>query len=270
MLNIPKMDYAVVTKNDEYLPDVIYHILLQENINRVIIVVPPDDINQSSLEMFSKYPNVVIYYTDAKLGAARAIAIGMVETEYFVFVDGDVILPKDWINQMWMHLIVTGIDNVGAAAGRIVRNDLQLKYLMQNSVKTKPENFRLFTHNTIMRTSAVASWQVNNDVSSFEDYLLTQYIIKKGYDCLVLPVFADHYHKGSVLKAAKWGGAGAHYTGAYKNFRAALKDCLKIVGGGIKATLKMDNDWFFSFSMKIAIGTLYGYLRWKKFLKTPK
>lgn len=267
-MNIPLMDYIVVTKNDRNtLPIVLECIQRQSNLNRIIVVQSeygPE--RQKDYLRACRRQRVIheLLFEGVGLAYARKIGIAAVTTKYFVFVDGDVYLSDNWIEQMWKRW---SNDGWVAWHGMLYRNRAHHNYMIDYECWVRFVEERMYTHNTIIKTDLVKDWDVDDNVNAFEDYLLTKHLFRKGAKIRRVPVFAKHDHQGSDFRAAVWGGAGARETGKFENIWQVLKFCAGAVGGGIKRTFRTNVDWFTVYALKQAFGTLYGYLRWKKFLK---
>jgi len=144
--------------------------------------------------------NKLIIERTKPLGLARMRAIQKVSTEWFAFIDDDVlILPK------WFESLTKFIDkDIGAIQG-IMRTygfgedmDKELfLWELKNNKKIESINIgeRGFTHNTLIRTVLVRDWKPSrSDLSAFEDYELTQHVLEKGFKWLIIPNFrALHY-----------------------------------------------------------------------------
>ena len=175
-----------------------------------VCLVTKSDISSSWERRLRYIPyNRLIIDRSSPLGQARARAIGKVETEWFVFIDDDVCVTRSWFSQ-----IRTCVNpKVGAVQGAMWNVGLG----RWNKIGEKPSRpFKLkfgdrgMTHNTLIRTSLVQDWKPSRpNLSSWEDYEITQHILRKGYDWIVCPV--DAYHVKSFIekwKTVKWGIQG--------------------------------------------------------------
>ncbi len=262
---IPKMDYLVVTKSDmKTLEATLKSIRKQTNVHRIILV---QSINGPT-EQFQYIVDTAgmtglidrVIMEDKGLAYARKIGIEEAQTKYFVFVDADVVLPDDWIQDMWLYMR----ENT-AIHGRLYRNDTHRDYLRYNELLSLSVNIRMFTHNTIIKKDAVEKWKPSEEINAFEDYHLTQHIIENGGSIKVVPVLGFHNHQGSDFKAALWAGAGARQTGRFKKLRHIVWSATKMVGGGVKRTLKTRKIWFMSYGIKQGVGLVFGYLLYKRY-----
>ena len=274
MNKIPKMDYVIVTMNDMLgIFDAIASIERQHNVNRLIVVQSlkgSDEQAEAMIDLKECGSINVLLFEDKGLAYARRMAIDEVETEWFVVVDGDVVLCDDWSKQMEQQLAETILLNepkkVGAICGPLYRNKVHHEWLKKAPRSIRETDFRLFTYDTIILTDAVRDWEVDESVNSYEDYLLTQHITALGYGCYFVPVFSYHNHQGSDFKAGAWNGAGGRMVGVFTNIWQALYSSLRTFGGGLKLGIEMRSKWFIIYSFRVSCGILYGYIRWKRYI----
>jgi glycosyltransferase involved in cell wall biosynthesis len=261
------MDYVIVTYNDiDTIDATIKSIKKQENVNRLIVIASLRS-SDGTLKFVQAHEDVDLVGTeDVGLAYARELAIQIVETEWFVFVDGDVVLSDTWIKEMYDNMQYCEQFNLGAMFGYLYRNEEQAEDLKVNC-KTKVITTRMFTHNTIIRTDAAKDWVPNEQINAYEDYLLTQHIIKKGYVVFNVRVLSFHDHRGSAWKEATWGGAGAKLSGYYKNIFAPLKYMVGSIYGGLTRTIRTRKGSFLKTSVIKGVGTFWGYMRAGKYVK---
>lgn len=263
---IPRCDYVVVTKSDlKTLDNTLYSIRKQGNVNRIILVQSvsgPTEQFEYILAATSIGLIDRVIMEDVGLAYARMKGIEEVQTKYFVFVDADVELTDTWIQEMWPYM-----RNNAAIHGRLYRNRVHAEYLAKCELLSMPVTVRMFTHNTIIQKYFVRDWKPPEEMNAYEDYHLTQYIIEGGGDIRVVPVFAFHDHQGSDFRAAVWGGAGAKFSGRFTRKRDIFKTAIRIILGGFKRSFKMRARWFAINGLRGGIGLVWGYLRWRKYLK---
>jgi len=103
------------------------------------------------------------------LSLARKLLIEKAQTEWFLFLDDDVILGKNWFKKVSRYMD----DDVGAIEGI----DIGKKRCLE--IKRYERGLLLAT---LIRRSLVQDWIPRKGFeSNFEDYDLTQHVIKKGY-----------------------------------------------------------------------------------------
>lgn len=265
-----KMDYVIVTKESTTIGETIASIRKQDNVNAIRVIASskcsvPYKRWLATMHILNKIDSLL--FEDVGLAYARMCGIDSVTTPWLVFVDDDIILPDDWSKDMLWFIRTQGgaISSLGGVVARGYRNNAH-KALIERDKVVKYITERMFTYGTMIRLEAVEDWSPDMKTHAYEDYMMTQHIIKKNYKCLSLPVSIYHKHSGSDFRTGCWNGAGGRQTGRFKNFRSMLKYVIRLVGGGIKQTFKMNNDWFALYAMKVGLGVVWGYLRWKKYL----
>jgi len=280
------MDYFIVTKNDlNTIQDTIASIMKQTNVNRIIIVQSlngPEE--QITMMKNLKELRVVdeVLYEDKGLAYARKLAIDFAETEYFVFIDGDVEISPSWCRIMEHYLAhlselkVTLADYDGEDNSQLIepavlyavlsRNPAHDAYIAKQDICVT-EKHRMFTYDTIISKKYVEDWVPPKGLHAFEDFHMTQHILAKGGKIWKVRNPGFHNHQGSDFKAAAWNAAGARAVGVLKNKKDVIKLFFRTIGGGIKRTLEMNNDWFATYSIKCAFGYLFGYFRYKRYIK---
>ena len=111
-----KVDVVVLTKNsEETLRECLEAIYKNVPINRLIVVdgYSTDSTIDIINEFNKKYRNVLLISEKGTRGKARQTAIGMIQTEWFVFVDSDVLLCDKWFERAEKYIE----DDVGAVWG---------------------------------------------------------------------------------------------------------------------------------------------------------
>jgi glycosyltransferase involved in cell wall biosynthesis len=262
------MDYVIVTYQDkDTIANAVDCIRNQCNINKLIVIISDrsQDGTKDIVENLVRDGFVDEFYPEnVGLAFARQLAIEVVNTEWFVFVDADVELCEDWAIHMYSNLILLNDEKIGAIFGCLYRNEEQEEYLCE-CAKIEEEKHRMYTHNTMIKTELVKDWIPPKEVNAYEDYLLTQHIIQKGYKCFKIPVISFHNHSSSTWKEATWAGAGAKCTGYYKNIFTPLKYLITSIYGGLKRTIRTKKGSFLKIAIIKGFGNIWGYLRSDKY-----
>jgi glycosyltransferase involved in cell wall biosynthesis len=110
------VDVAVLTLNsDRMLRECINSIYANVSVHNLIIIdgYSTDKTLDIAQEFQQKYGNVIFIQEKGTRGSAWQIAIGYVKTDWFMFVDSDVILSKNWFEQA--QKLIT--EDVGAIWG---------------------------------------------------------------------------------------------------------------------------------------------------------
>ena len=194
------IDVVLLTKNSERALEACLESVYQNVPVGHIIVVDgySTDRTLAILERFDdKYHNIKIVHDRGTRATARQKGIQRVTTEWFMFVDSDVVLCKNWYQEAAKHLD----KNVGAVWGievwSTIRNEAMLKLFLL--VTRKIFEVRGGTHDTLMRTSLVKDIEIPSNLHVFEDGYIKDWISKKGYKTIAcyLP-YCIHYRPRSV------------------------------------------------------------------------
>jgi len=126
-----------------------------------------------------KYHNVKVVYDKGTRATARQKGIRQVKTEWFMFVDSDVVLCKDWYQKATKYIG----EEVGAVWGievwSTIQNSAILKIFLL--VTRKIFDLRGGTHDTLIRTGLVKDIEIPKFLHVFEDAYIKDWITRKGY-----------------------------------------------------------------------------------------
>lgn len=188
------------------------------------------------IDKFSRasFVNNIIIETSKPLGLARKRAIGKVTTEWFAFIDDDVVIPdpEKWFLEIKQHIApgVGAIEGTDLLVGLGKKWDTSIKQFRLLGVKTpiKLSNStwtRGYTINTLIRTELVTDWTVsNNNLEAFEDLELTKHIQKKGYVWLKVGVTVLHLKTWKqFFKNSLWLGRTLTYCNLFTNREKSFK-----------------------------------------------
>ncbi|RLG82702.1 MAG: hypothetical protein DRO39_09255 [Thermoprotei archaeon] len=188
-----KIDVVLLTMNSNkpIFRRVLDSLYRNVEVNRLIVV--DGGSTDGTIEVLSKYPNVEMHYD---LGGTRATAremgIKLVETEWFLFLDSDVILCKDWQKKAERYIE----DDVGAVQGYDIpiRSPevedyhyaiVKLRRKLKRHSSLVPCTKRGFTGDALIRTELVKDIKIPAPLHVFEDYFIRRWIERKGYRWVV-------------------------------------------------------------------------------------
>ena len=173
-----------------------------------VCVVTKNGILPKGLENIP-YKNLIIN-TSVPLGRARMLAIQDVTLEFFAFIDDDMEIEKGWLEEL---LPLFKNPKIGAVSGICEYRGLGAKYdeavnKYRRHRKYLKRGERGYTHNVIFRTEVVKDWRPSHkELSVYEDYELTQHVLKKGYLWLDTPAKSIHHVSWThVGRNARWAG----------------------------------------------------------------
>jgi len=202
---IKPVDVVILTKNSEHLlRKCIEAVYKHVPVNRLIIVdgYSTDKTLQIVNEFQEKYGNVVFTQDRGTRGEARQKAIEAIETDWFMFVDSDVILSKDWFVKA-EKLIK---DDVGAIWGIEIWSVLLKTRILNLFLRLTMKIFhrRGGTHDLLVRRKAVEGIKIPYYLHTYEDAYIRSWIIKKGYKVLgVFDPYCIHYRPNVVWTLSK-------------------------------------------------------------------
>jgi glycosyltransferase involved in cell wall biosynthesis len=212
-----KVDVVLLTKNSErVLARCVNSIYQAIPINRLIVVdgYSTDKTISILREFDEKYHNVEVHYDSGTRATARQKGIENVETDWFAFVDSDVVLCKDWHEKAVTHVS----EHVGAVWGievwSTIKNPSTLKVFLW--ITRKIFELRGGTHDTLIRTRLVKGIKIPANLHVFEDAYVKNWIQNKGFRVIATyDPFCIHYRpkivwtfKGStniIIDAIKFG-----------------------------------------------------------------
>jgi glycosyltransferase involved in cell wall biosynthesis len=195
-----RVDVITITKNSErMLNECLKAVYENVPINRLIVVdgYSTDRTLEIVGEFKEKHGNVLVIQDRGTRATARQKGIDNVETEWFMFVDSDAVLCKDWFRKAEKHLG----QNVGAVWGievwSTIQNPAILKVFLW--ITRKIFDLRGGTHDTLIRTDLVRDIKIPKALHVFEDAYIKDWITRKGYKLIACyDPYCVHYRPASV------------------------------------------------------------------------
>jgi glycosyltransferase involved in cell wall biosynthesis len=153
-------------------------------------------------EFQEKYGNVTFIQEKGTRATARQTAIRMVKSDWFMFVDSDVILSKNWFAEA--EKLVE--DDVGAIWGieiwSVLRDSKLLRLFERVTIKIFEK--RGGTHDTLIRRRTVTDIKIPYQLHTYEDGYIKDWIEKKGYKVLgVYEPYCVHFRPEEVWTTRK-------------------------------------------------------------------
>ncbi|MCW3984210.1 MAG: glycosyltransferase [Candidatus Bathyarchaeota archaeon] len=194
------VDVVLLTKDSErVLRRCVESIYRNVPVAQLIVVdgYSKDNTLQIITEFDNKYHNVKVVMDRGNRATARQKGIEHVTAEWFLFVDSDVVLCRDWYKKAQKYIQ----PDVGAVWGIEVWSTI-----------TNPKTLRLFltttrkifevrggTHDTLIRTSTIKDIKIPPDLHVFEDSYIKDWIAGKGYRVVACySPFCIHYRPEQV------------------------------------------------------------------------
>jgi glycosyltransferase involved in cell wall biosynthesis len=197
------VDVVILTKNSErLLKRCIDSVYKNVPVNNLIVVDgrSTDSTLQIIQEFQRQYGNVITLQDRGTRGSARQEAMQRVSTDWFVFVDSDVILSNNWYAQAQRFVA----DDVGAVWGIEIWSVLQKMRLLGLFERFTLKIFekRGGTHDLLVRRKAIEDIQVPFQLHTYEDAYIKSWICKKGYKVFgVYEPYCIHFRPEAVWTA---------------------------------------------------------------------
>lgn len=194
------IDVVLLTKDSERVLTRCVESIYQNVPVATLIVVDGYSIDKT-LEILNgfneKYHNVKIVSENGTRATARQKGIENVTTEWFLFVDSDVVLCRDWYKKAQKYIQ----PDVGAIWGIEVWSTVTKHNTLRLFLVTTRKIFdvRGGTHDTLIRTSVVRDIKIPSNLHVFEDTYIKDWITNKGYQVVACySPFCIHYRPQSV------------------------------------------------------------------------
>lgn len=194
------IDVAILTMNSErLLRECINSVYKNLPVNNLIIIdgYSTDATADIVKEFQEKYGNVTFVQEKGTRGSARQKAIQMVKSDWFMFVDSDVILSKNWFAKA--EKLVN--DDVGAIWGIEIWSVLKGTKILKlfERVTLKIFEKRGGTHDLLVRRKTVEDIKIPYNLHTYEDGYIKDWIDKKGYKVLgVYEPYCIHFRPDTV------------------------------------------------------------------------
>lgn len=184
-----KIDVVLLTKNSvkPCLELCLKSIEREVPVNRLIVV--DGGSTDGTLNVIKKYRDLnplIIIDKDGNRATARQIGISKVETEFFAFIDSDVVLPPGWFKEAMKYF---DDPSVGAVWGATIPlSPKKLKYFSAmarfykkslTELSRQAGSIRGMLHDTLIRTSAVEDIRIPSCLHVMEDHYVRMHVEKK-------------------------------------------------------------------------------------------
>jgi glycosyltransferase involved in cell wall biosynthesis len=199
------VDVAILTMNSERkLEECLDSVYRNIPVNNLIVVdgFSTDKTVPIIKEYQKKYGNVVFIQEKGTRGSARQTAIGLVKSDWFVFVDSDVVLSNNWFAEAEKQVN----DGVGAVWGIEIWSVLKDSKILSlfERVTLKIFEKRGGTHDLLVRRKTVEDINIPFELHTYEDGYIKDWIEKKGYRVLgVYQPCCIHYRPEHVWTLQK-------------------------------------------------------------------
>jgi len=194
------VDVVLLTKNSErVLEKCLASVYENVPVNQLIVVDGySTDGTLKILDRFNnKYHNVKVTLDKGTRATAREKGIRQVTTDWFMFVDSDVVVCQNWYKKALKHLDKTSGAVWGIEVWSTIQNQATLKMFLR--VTRKIFDLRGGTHDTLIRTDLVKDIRIPRNLHVFEDAYIKDWITNKGYRVVACyNPYCIHYRPDNV------------------------------------------------------------------------
>jgi len=237
-----KIDVVMLTKNsEEILEKCLDSIYASIPVNKLIVVdgYSTDRTLRILEECKNRQGNVQIILDKGTRAQCRELGINHVSTKWFMFVDSDVILCKNWFK--------TAKDQIDENVGCVWGLDLDITGQVQSittrffiTVAYLSFKLRGGTHDTLIRTETVKNMKIPPQLHTYEDAYIIKWIRKKGYKAIIgKGIFCYH-----IKPSADWN----------------LRETLRSVFSEIKCSLVFSRTY--KFCLYFPVYATYWFVHW--------
>ena len=180
------VDVVLLTKNSQRLLKACLRSVYENvPVNRLIVIdaFSTDDTLRILGDLSREYGNVEIISEIGSRGMARERGIREVETEWFLFVDSDVVLCKNWFEKASSHIR----EDVGAIWGVDIPGDAESRLMVKIAqwMEARVFEIRGGCHDILIRHDSVRDIRIPSDLHTLEDAYIKEWITAKGYKVVV-------------------------------------------------------------------------------------
>lgn len=199
-----KVDVVLLTLNSN---SPIFHLCLERlekvvPVNRLIVVDGGSSDRTLTVVKNYGFPVEIIDDSEGNRATARQKGLEEVETEFFLFLDDDVLLSEGWWDSVKKYF---NNEKVGAVWGVSVPIEPSLKqYFRAMSVihgetptilELKNGIERGMTHDTVVRTEAVEGIRIPENLIVLEDEFIKRYVEGNGYIWVATEEVRGYHYK---------------------------------------------------------------------------
>jgi glycosyltransferase involved in cell wall biosynthesis len=217
-----EIDVVILTKNSgQTIEGCLDSVNKNVPIGNVIIIDGHSTDNTLEIirEFDEKNGNITLIQDEGTRGRARQLGLEKVRTEWFMFVDSDVVLCNQWFEKAKKFIE----NDVGAIWGieiwSVIRSPTFLRLFLP--ITKKIFEIRGGTHDLLVRLEAIRGIQIPEELNYFEDAFIKEWINKRGYKTLAkYDPYCIHYRPSSVwtMKGGVDISSEAIRFGAFKKY----------------------------------------------------
>jgi glycosyltransferase involved in cell wall biosynthesis len=199
------IDVAVLTLNSErLLKECLDSVYTNIPVHNLIVIdgFSTDGTRDIVKQFEKKYGNVILVQEKGTRGSARQTAIELAKTDWFMFVDSDVILSRDWFVKAQKFMK----QEVGAVWGIEIWSVMKRSIILRmfERVTLKIFEKRGGTHDILVRRKTVEDIKIPFELHFYEDGYIKDWIERKGFKVLgVYEPCCIHFRADSIWSLQK-------------------------------------------------------------------
>ncbi|HSV49883.1 MAG TPA: glycosyltransferase family 2 protein [Candidatus Acidoferrales bacterium] len=182
------IDVVLLTKNSQHLLSrCLTSVYRNVPIKRLIVIDGySTDQTLTILEKFNhKYGNIQIRQMDGSRAKARTEGIRQVATEWFMFIDSDVLLCPGWFKKAKAEL-AQGVGAIWGLNIDLIPNVTNKWFLrFQSMIARQCFKLRGGMHDTLILKKAVEGIRIPEELHTYEDAYIVKAIQKRGYKTVI-------------------------------------------------------------------------------------
>lgn len=192
-----QVDVVLLTKNSEHLLSKCLASIYQNvPVNKLIVIDGfSTDRTIEILKKFNqKHGNIFLHQMNGSRAKAREKGISLVSTDWFMFVDSDVLLCKDWFKKAQKDMMI-GVGAVWGLNIDVIPNVKDKRILkLQSLIARQCFKLRGGMHDTLIQRKAVEDIRIPEQLHAYEDAFIVKWIERQGYKAMVgEEVYCLHY-----------------------------------------------------------------------------
>lgn len=221
--------------------------------------------NDGTVDIAKEY-GCTVHQSNSILGKARMEGMQLAKNDIILFVDSDIQLSREWFQRMEHYWN----EQTGMLCGRTIDDNEKLgKMLVWKMERELHGEQRLLrkgmrgkTHNTFLRKGLVFDCDISH-LSAWEDWVLTQRVLGKGYLVKDVPVPCIHLTSHTIQKFGnykqEWNVKGMIRTIGIRPYSMGF--ILYPLMEGIRSTLHFNDLFYLKWGLREFIGGIRGLLK---------
>jgi glycosyltransferase involved in cell wall biosynthesis len=228
---------------------------LKDNLRPDGIIIVDRRSSDRTVEL-AKENGALVLTDDTSLGSARMKGVRHSRAEWIAFIDVDIVLPPGFLEAM-EPFMVEGVGAIQAGAISVHEPYRSIHLEEFGSRMGYADHFdchlgeRGFTNATLVRRSLLEGLDLTM-VNTWEDWVITQRVLRSGHRWIVVRPFVDHIHdREDLARKEGWNAAGilnlarAGHMDATTAMRQYVGKVLLALKGSVKYTIQMKNPAYF-------------------------